>query len=190
MAKLSNYFFGKKGIRRITQLVDYRQDNSLSEDNVSLAGNCYGKIGFPDGTKLITSNVSRVCGMAYTHSGSVYELEDMDPDYADFLSAINVGIPVLHDWDISGTADTGYTFYALDETNQCISGKILKQEGNYLYLNIDGDETKFFIDWLCIDYDDIASLLSSGNIPNSDITLDRFEMFCDVKCRPVLFPGK
>ena len=184
MATMKNYYFGirEKDCNSIIRLVDYREN-----ENFHMSGNCYEKNGFSDGTHVVTSEVTTICGNILTSTGSVYKVEDMHPDYISFISAINKGIPVLHDWDISGTQDTGYTFYALDKTNQSIAGRVLKQEGNYLYLNINGDARKFFIDWLSVDEDDLSQLHFCGNIPNSDISLDMMEMFCNEKRRPILF---
>lgn len=138
--------------------------------NYCLAGEVYGQEGFKNGSRIRTSTIVNVKdSVAITSSGSAYELGSMHPDYAEILSAMEEGIPVIKDWSLKGNLRDGYviTGHVGDDT---VTGKVSSQEGNFITLD---DNKDYLVIWknLHMDPMDGFDMLFSGQY--CDLRVDR-----------------
>ena len=126
-----------------------------------LAGNVYGRPGFPDGSTIRTSAIASLNELeATTKSGSVYELDGVCPDYKDFLEAHERGIEILSNWNLAlvdniminvpsfddpdalekardpDNLHIGYMLSARTPSGSQVYGEVIGQHGNYVTVNV------------------------------------------------------
>ena len=114
------------------------------EDSFKLVGVCYDRAGFEDGEIIETSLVRNIENdIAYTKSGSVYELGEKHPDLVDLENAIQEGYPVVQTWQIfEGLNGVSILAFTKDSYKR---GIITAQEGNFIVLS---EEIKAFVIWI------------------------------------------
>lgn len=192
MAVVKNFLFGETNSdHSISRLVDYRS----AKADFFLIGFSYGKNEFPDGSKILTSSITNVdVNKITTNSGSIYLVEEIHPDYKDFLDSIDKKIPILYDWSINGSLKTGYYItgiISLDEEETEDTFEIIHQEGNFLMLKKSENENfKVFIDWFSTNHSLAAAFkLFNGQLEGTDLNLlEDFVEFCgENQTKPVLF---
>ena len=149
--KLQNYYISDADCNPV------KQDESTE---LFLVGKVYGKSGTPDGSLIRTSIITSLNkNEAVTKSGSVYELEDMSSDYIEFIDAINRGVEVLNEWDLSledvmidvpnfddpdgikkatdpNNLHTVYMFKGRSLDNDIVKGEVVGQSGNLVTLRV------------------------------------------------------
>ncbi len=170
MPRIEKYFFVERNHLYVV--------NPEEHSRYSVAGNVYGREGFPDGAFIATSSVKEIEGnVIKTHSGSQYQLGAKNPDLLDMEEAIRQGVPVINLWDLDWFSDGEFTFEGwLLETGEAVRGKITSQEGNFITLD---RERKFFVVWRNL-----------KNIFTYDMFVRRFFKCEDAwseECRPVFF---
>lgn len=99
-----------------------------------LIGEVYGLEGFKDGAFVVTSPVTLLTDdTVYTSEGISYKLGEMNPDYKEYLEAIEQNIPIVEDWSIDRMTNLFY-FHSQDCSGERFSGKIISHEGNKITL--------------------------------------------------------
>ena len=137
MARLENFFFMTRDHQRV--LLPPKEDGTYS-----LAGHCYNRTGFEDGTTIATSTIIKIeNGVAMTRSGTKYELGFKHPDLLDMENAIEKKIPVIVSWDLDWYANGDYSFEGRLENGEEVDGKVSAQNGNYVTIK----GTEYFVIW-------------------------------------------
>ena len=146
--RMKDYFFARENGKIVIAA-----EPDISSEAIRLCGKAYGRDGFEDGQAVTTSPIAKIeNGRVYTASGSVYELGEKNADYAEMISALNRGTPVLGEWrlewkdyildaipDFSTSPDKwkttsheGYLFSGKDQEGKLFYGEVIGQNGNYL----------------------------------------------------------
>lgn len=192
MAKMNNYFFVDARNRR----------RMINPENFTgrfcLSGIITGRKGFDDGMLLKTSPIVSIeNNTVTTASGSKYELDEVSPDYMDFLDALEKSIPIISSWGfLNAHAHPSKLFHGYMPEGQHVKGEISEQNGNYITFKsgsicnpLDGsikelNNTTFFVIWSTWKgleamplYWDYTGL----NYP------DDYEDFAGYTCKPKLF---
>ena len=190
----------------------------ISSENISLCGRVFGREGFDDDKAVMTSTISKIeNGKVYTASGSIYELGEMNADYAEMLSALSHKVPVLGEWHLEwkdnildkipdfstspdkwGTAShAGYLFSGKDQEGIMFHGEVLGQNGNYLTIRLcERDRSSSELKFNESDIDVFVCWRNFKFNTEFDLSLfgesagiyyDDFETAFMFRCRPVLF---
>ena len=130
-------------------------------DKLFLVGRVFGRGGVPDGSVIHTSAIASLYEKrAVTSSGSVYDLDDICPDYTEFLDAKAKGIEIVSEWnltldsnimmDVPSLKDpdalkkitdpdnlhTGYMLQGKLANGSTVYGEVVGQTGNYVTLRV------------------------------------------------------
>lgn len=167
-----------------------RDDRLVCTEDAKKGFCILGKTDYQGVEKLvITSWVEEMkAGVARTFSGSLYELEEMNEDYREFLTALKNEIPVLTEWNIINYYDEGYMISGkLD--GSFFAGLIIEQKGNYLIVERHkGKKVKIFVDWLSMAVNTrIAFNFSGEAVPGLRYSSENYEKFVGRNIRPKLF---
>ena len=87
----------KYGFPRIIDLAVANVNENSEESSLMVAviGEIYGKEGYADGVRLLTSPIKEFTddGKVITNSGTIYELGTKHPDYIAFEKTVSEGVP-------------------------------------------------------------------------------------------------
>lgn len=176
MAKMNNYFY----VDTVEQkgFIIPKKYNGL----FSLSGNCIRE-GFKDNSFVTTSPIVDIsANTAKTQSGSIYELQEINKDYAEYLHAIENNIDIVNNWYIETDIEHNYKLCGIVNGN-LITRKIISQEKNYVVLEGLG---KCFVDWRDYSSETEYTLKFSKRICGLKYPED-FEKCAGKVCRPILF---
>lgn len=150
--KICSYYLADKDqnpiSRKEIRFVINDEGNPIPVDRkghrIRLVGSVYGRNGFPDGTAVATSYIAKLLeATATTDSGSVYELGEIHPDYAELLKAEESGQIIIRSWHLRRNSDgSPFMLFGTDNTDSPILGKVIKQNGNYVTLLCIDPKTK------------------------------------------------
>lgn len=119
--------------------------------------------------------------LAVTESGETFELEDINPDYKDYLDAIKGNIPIVRLWHLEGQRGTYYLTGILPQ--KIVRDQIIEQNGNFLYLKNEG---RVYVHWREYGVFFLKDIMSCGKVCDLEYPKD-FQMYGDFICRPIIF---
>lgn len=170
MTKLTNYYFvnaSNKAEVVIPEILggDFKGDFSL--------------IGFDEeGSMVMSENVTNISDLVVTtNDDTQYKVEGMCSDYADFIDAIALNIPVIEKWELDNIPLR--TVICGISNGEPFSKKMVSQDGNFFDLE---DGSKCFINW---------SSMSDTTKKRMEISyyhsyFSNIDNFCGFKCRVIL----
>jgi len=122
-------------------------------------------------------------GIAVDVYGHEYILKDMDPDYKEYVEAIDNDLPVINSWKIKGDLRNGYQLTGKNLEEKTIRGKIISQRGNFVTLD---DNVEYFVNWRGFDEDFVVATTAENRYCDIKYYED-FSKFAGYLCRPNLF---
>lgn len=173
--KMEKFFWGTTDHKRVVI--------SKKGINYSLGGMVFGRKGFEDGSKVMTSPIVSIeDGRAFTESGSVYLLGKMHPDYEEILLATETGIPIITDWSLKGNLRDGYILTGRIGED-VVAGRVNNQKGNYVIL----DGTKCLVVWRNMNLSPEEEMMMAITGRYCDLLVGRdFSEYMNKFCRPNL----
>ena len=122
-------------------------------------------------------------GIAVDVYGSEYILKDMNPDYKEYVEAINNNLPIINSWKMKGNLRNGYLLTGKTIDGTTIRGKIVSQRGNFVTLD---DNIEYFVNWRGFDEDFVVATTAEQKYCDINYYKD-FTKFAGYLCKPNLF---
>ncbi len=186
--KLDNYLYTDVDGKPIVFNTQKRWKIFPRKSRIRLCGEVYDRPGTKDGQYILTTLVRKLTNnQIRTDSGSVYELQTMNPDYKEMIHVIELGIPVITHWNIEKNSNT-FTLWGKDLDDEFVSGTVISQNGNFVTLvdnETPGIKKDFFVCWRSFSLRAETGLKLCGSL--AGLNYEEFEDAFLMKCRPRLF---
>lgn len=172
------------------QWVEFNNEFANPKGKYYLAGYLYYRGRRPSKYIQYSSNyIQKFLGTHILTEDACYLLGEPNKDYTDWIAAVQNGAKLLQPSRLTGSEETGYIldgteieYYPEGSVTKFISGKITRQEGNYIWFN---DGNKFFVQWLYLKPDLMANLKLNAGYLDLFYPSD-FDEIADQCCRPRL----